>query len=123
MSDLVNSYKELNVLNYSHDDVCELNSWGIDAVQELESLQAQLDTALKGEFWQLMETAPKNAVILGFIMDWVKGYGYVCPIVCGDDKEWHNTSCENFSKVIPALWMVLPFPSTDLIKEAKVKVC
>ena len=30
--DLLDRFPELNEFNYSHDDVCELNAWGIDLV-------------------------------------------------------------------------------------------
>lgn len=30
--DLLDKFPELNEFNYSHDDVCELNAWGIDLV-------------------------------------------------------------------------------------------
>jgi len=30
--DLLDRFPELNEFNYNHDDVCELNAWGIDLV-------------------------------------------------------------------------------------------
>lgn len=47
MSKLLNTYFELNLNNYDEDDVAALNSWAIQAYDELENLTYRLEKANK----------------------------------------------------------------------------
>jgi len=41
----MDEYIELNLSNYDHDDVCQLNSWAIWAFGRIEELERQLKDA------------------------------------------------------------------------------
>lgn len=45
MKDLLQTHKELNLNNYDHDDVQELNNWANAAWCEIDSLRGRLQFA------------------------------------------------------------------------------
>lgn len=47
MNDLLQTHRELNINNYDHDDVQELNNWANDAWCEIDSLRCRLQLANK----------------------------------------------------------------------------
>jgi hypothetical protein len=56
MNKLVREHRELNLNNYGHDDVEQLNAWAIEAVQEIEILQDKVAVAQKA-FQDIIDAA------------------------------------------------------------------
>ena len=49
---LIEQFPELNMANYSEDEVSDLNAWGVKAANAIEALQARVEK-LEGENYEM----------------------------------------------------------------------
>ncbi len=104
---------EININNYSVDDICYLNNSFVEAVlcarESLPAAQRLVD----GEKWQPINTAPKDGIhYLGMIVaDRFYGEPFVCYY---DEDEGHICLHQTEARLHrPTHWMHFPKPTTS----------
>lgn len=93
MSEILNNFCELNIANYTPDDVERLSAWSIDAYDQIKSLEAELAELRKDRErldWieenkiQVMQKIDRhaNAYVMGcdFIGFEIRAYGW-CDLI------------------------------------------
>jgi hypothetical protein len=99
--DILDEHIELNICNYDHDDVAQLNSWAIQACEEIERLRFHIRR------WSPVEADPpptKKTVLIAVCgVDWP-----VAAMLASDRIQWVEPTGETHDPRYVTHWLPLP---------------